>query len=173
MDRDLLTYALAHHELPQQLARFLPEDKISEIDSLIGEIMGLHPSIWSLEQQVAQAIVQFAHVGHLVFVGRAGHLLTQSLPGGFHVRLVASKEIRVRRMMGEHGITAHEAEAEIDRTDLGRRRFMRSHFAKDIDDPHTYDLVINTDRICPETAASIVIEGLRNRVRTSAGAAHR
>jgi cytidylate kinase len=171
MDRDLLTYALAHHELPQQLARFLPEDKISEIDSLIGEIMGLHPSIWSLEQQVAQAIIQFAHVGHMVFVGRAGHLLTQSLPGGFHVRLVASKEVRVRRMMNEHGMTAHEAEAQIERTDLGRRRFLRSHFAKDIDDPHTYDLVINTDRIGPETAASLVIEGLRNQVRTEAGAA--
>jgi cytidylate kinase len=173
MDRDLLTYALAHHELPQQLARFLPEDKISEIDSLIGEIMGIHPSIWALEQQVAQAIVQFAHVGHMVFVGRAGHVLTQSLPGGFHVRLVASKDVRVRRMMKEQGITAREADAQIERTDLGRRRFLRSHFSKDIDDPHAYDLVINTDRISPETAAGLVVEGLRCVVRTEAGVAAR
>jgi len=171
MDKDLITYALAHHELPQQLARFLPEDKISEIDALIGEVMGLHPSIWALEQQVAQAIVQFAHVGHIVFVGRAGHLLTQSLPGGFHVRLVASRANRVKRMMGLHGLTAAEAEAQIERTDLGRRRFVRSHFAKDIDDPHTYDLVINTDRISPESAANLVIEGLRSLVRAEAGAA--
>ena len=168
MDRDLLAYALAHHELPQRLARFLPEDKISEIDSLIGEIMGLHPSIWSLEQQVAQAIVQFAHVGHMVFVGRASHVLTRSLPGGFHVRLVASRDVRVRRMMGLHGLSAREAEAQIDRTDLGRRRFLRSHFSADIDDPHTYDLVINTDKIGPEAAASLVLNGLRSAVGTQA-----
>jgi cytidylate kinase len=168
MDRDLLTYALAHHELPQRLARFLPEDKISEIDSLIGEIMGLHPSIWSLEQQVAQAIVQFAHVGHMVFVGRAGHILTQSLPGGFHVRLVAGKEVRVRRMMAMDGIAEREARARIDRTDLARRRFLRSHFSAEIDDPHTYDLVINTDNIGPEAAARLVVDGLRCVARAEA-----
>ena len=171
MDRDLLSYALAHHELPEQLARYLPEDKVSEIDSLIGEIMGLHPSIWSLEQQVAQAIVQFAHVGRIIFVGRAAALLTQSLPGGFHVRLVADKETRVRRMMNLNGMSASEAEAQIERLDHGRRRFVRSHFARDIDDPHTYDLVINTDRITPATAASLVIEGLRNQMKATLGPA--
>ena len=171
MDRDLLSYALAHHELPGQLERYLPEDRVSEIDSLIGEIMGLHPSIWSLEQQVAQAIVQFAHVGRIIFVGRAAALLTLSLPGGFHVRLVASKDTRVRRMMSLHGILASEAEAQIEHTDHGRRRFVRSHFASDIDDPHTYDIVINTDRITPGTAASLVIEGLRHHVGSTPQAA--
>lgn len=171
LDRDLLTYALAHHGFPEQLARFLPEDKISEVDSVIGEIMGLHPSIWALEQQVAQAIVQFAHVGRIIFVGRAAHLLTQAMPGGFHVRLVAGKETRVRRMMSLHGMTEGQAETQIEHTDLGRRRFVRSHFSKDIDDPHTYDLVINTDRISPETAAALVVEGLRHLAKVAPGLA--
>lgn len=168
LDRDLLSYALAHHELPQKLARYLPEDKVSEIDSIIGEIVGLHPSIWALEQQVAESIVQLAHVGRIIFVGRAAHLLTRSVPGGLHVRLVASKEIRVSRYMQSTGCGEAEALNNVESTDLGRRRFVKSHFGRDIDDPHTYDLVINTDRISAETAATLVLEALRQQVAEAA-----
>ncbi len=164
LDKDLISYALARHEVPEQLARYLPEDKISEIDAMIGEMLGLHPSLWELEQQVAQTIVQLAHVGRIVFVGRASHLLTQSLPCGFHVRLVAGKETRMRRLMELQHVSASNAETLIEHTDDGRRRFVKSHFARDIDDPHTYDIVINTDQILPETAAAIVMEGLRQKV---------
>jgi cytidylate kinase len=169
LDKDLISYALARHELPEQLARFLPEDKISEIDALIGEIFGLHPSIWELEQHVAQTIVQLAHVGRIVFVGRASHLLTESLPGGFHVRLVAGKDTRVRRYMELQHVQADEAESIIERTDLGRRRFVKSHFGRDIDDPHTYDIVINTDQISPDTAATMVLDGLRQKAGSLRG----
>lgn len=146
LDKELLNFALEHHDLPESLARYLPEDKISEIDALIGEMVGLHPSIWALEHQVAESIVQLAHVGRIVFVGRAAHLLTQALPGGFHVRLVAARDARVRRLMGSRGGAAREAEAVVDRTDHSRSRFVRSHFGQDIADPHAYDIVINTGR---------------------------
>jgi cytidylate kinase len=166
LDRELLNFALEHHDLPESLARYLPEDKISEIDALIGEMVGLHPSIWALEHQVAESIVQLAHVGRVVFVGRAAHLLTRALPGGFHVRLVAARETRVRRLMESQGVAAREAGAEVDRTDHGRTRFVRSHFGQDIGDPHAYDIVINTGRISPGTAATLVIEGLRHQMAT-------
>jgi len=144
LDKDLLAYALAHHELPEKLARFLPEDKVSEVDAMIGEIVGLHPSIWALEQHVAEAVVQLAHVGRIIFVGRAAHLLTQSLPAGFHVRIVASKEARIRRYMQVNHAGEHEARNQIEHTDLARSRFVKAHFGCDINDPHTYDLVVNT-----------------------------
>jgi cytidylate kinase len=167
LDKDLLIFALAHHELPETLAKFLPEDKVSEIDSLIGEMVGLHPPIWNLEHQVAEAIIQLAHVGRIIFVGRAAHLLTRTLPGGFHVRLVASRETRAMRLMELEGAAPDDARTLIDRTDGSRNRFVRSHFGQDINDPHTYDLVINTDRISPGTAATFVIEGLRHHVRAA------
>jgi cytidylate kinase len=173
LDKDLLSYALARHELPEQLARYLPEDKVSEIDALIGEMLGLHPSLWELEHQVAQTIVQLAHVGRIVFVGRASHLLTQSLPGGLHVRLVAGKETRVRRLMEMQHVGAGEARSLIERTDLGRRRFVKSHFSREIDDPHTYDIVINTDHMGPETAAELVIVGLRHKAARAAASPQR
>lgn len=164
LDKDLVNHALTRHDLSERLARYLPEDQISGIESAIGEIIGLHPSIWDLERKVAETIVQLAHVGRFVFVGRAAHLLTESLPGGFHVRLVAGKDARIRRFMEMNSCGAAEAEARLDQADLARRRFVRSHFGKDVTDPHTYDLVINTDRIPALSATSLVLEGLRLRL---------
>jgi cytidylate kinase len=174
LDKDLLGYALARHELPAQLARYLPEDRLSAIDTAIGEIVGLHPSIWELEQQVAQTIVQLAQEGRFIFVGRAAHLLTRSLPGGLHVRLVAPKEARIRRLAAQQGCDAEQAAAQVERTDQARRKFVKSHFGREIDDPHTYDLIINTDRTSSGAVVALVLEGLRDQVRRAQdGAADR
>jgi cytidylate kinase len=162
LDKDLLGYALSRHELSEQLAQYLPEDRVSEIGSTIEEIIGLHPSLWDLEERVSQTIIQLARLGRFIFVGRAAHLLTQNLPGGFHLRLIASKDVRVRRLMAERSMDFGTAQDSIDKVDNGRRRFVKAHYGRDIDDPHTYDLVVNTDRISPEAAASLVIEALRS-----------
>jgi len=41
-------------------------------------------------------------------------------------------------------------------TDRGRRRFVRTPaLARNVDDPHLYDLVINTDRMTPMAVACL------------------
>lgn len=167
LDRNLLSHALTQHRLPEHLARYLPEDRTSEIKATIGELLGLHPSLWQLEHQVAESILQLAHVGRVVFAGRAAHLITRSLAGGFHVRLVASAESRTRRLMQHRQWARDEAAAAIMQTDAARRRFVKTNFAADIDDPHTYDLVINTDRLSLATAAHLVVAGLCDRLATA------
>jgi cytidylate kinase len=163
-DKNLLIHALTQQNLEESLAKFLPEDRRSEINGVIGEFMGLHPSLWQLEHQVSAAILQLAHVGHVVFVGRGAHVITQSLPCGLHVRLVAPLETRVRRLMAMQGIDLAAAKAFIEKTDLARRRYLQSNFDRDIEDPRTYDLIINTDRISAEGAAHLIVEALRHKL---------
>jgi hypothetical protein len=163
LDKELLHHALSQHNLPESLAKFLPEDRVPEIKGLIGELVGLHPPIWQLEQHVAEAIAQIAGLGHVIFVGRAAHLLTRALPGGLHVRLVASMETRIRRLMAQQNCPRAAAVESLEQNDNARRRYVLTNFEQDIDDPHTYDLVINTDQIDPKTAASLVLTALRER----------
>ena len=164
LDKNLLTHALTRQNLEERLEKFLPEDRISEIKGVIGELMGLHPSLWQLEHQVAKVILQLAQVGHVLFVGRGAHIITQSLPGGFHVRLVAPLEIRVRRLMALQNCDTEAAKAIVEKTDLARRRYLQANFDRDIEDPRSYDLVINTGRISAAAASQIVIEALRRKV---------
>ena len=168
-DRNLLAHALATYNLPERLAEFLPEDKNSEIKSVIGELVGLHPSLWELEHKVTQAIMQLSYMGRVVIAGRAAYLVTRSLPGGFHVKLVASAEVRVQRVMQLLNCDVAAAAAHIRKADRARRRFVRTRFGEDVDDAHLYDLVINTDRMTPIAVAHLIVEALRRRTSDPAG----
>ena len=164
LDKNLLAHALATQHLPERLADYLPEDKISEIKSVIGELVGLHPPLWELEHQVSEAILQLANVGRVIIVGRAAYLITRLLPGGFHVRLAASADVRVERIMKMLNCDLGTAVTHILDTERARRRYVRTRFGRDIDDPHLYDLVINTDQMTPMAVAHLIVEALRDRV---------
>lgn len=164
LDKNLLTYALTTRHLPERLAEYLPEDRIPELTGIIGELVGLHPPLWQVEQQVTETIRQLAEIGRVIFVGRAAHLITRSLPGGFALRLVASQESRVGRMMALLHCDRRAAESHIAKNDLARRRYVKAHFDREINDPHLYDLVINTDRISPDSAARLVVQALSEKL---------
>jgi len=168
LDKNLLTHALTSNRLPERLANYLPEERVSEIKGLIGEIIGLHPPLWELEQRVSEAIFQLARMGHVIFAGRAAHLVTRGLSDGFHIRLVAPLEARIRRMQDLQNCDRATAQKALEETDRARRRYVLSNFGQDIDDPHAYDLVINTEHILPATAAQLVLAALQARVQAAA-----
>lgn len=162
LDKDLLTHALTTQQLPDHLERFLPEDRISEIEAVIGEMVGLHPSLWQLEQKISEAIFQLAHVGHVILVGRAAHLYTRNVPGGLHVRLVAPQAVRVQRVAATLHCSPEAAAAQIEKNDLARRRYVHANFGEDIDDAHLYDLVCNTGSLSPASVARLIVTALRD-----------
>jgi len=166
-DKNLITHALTQHQLPERLAEYLPEDRISEIKSLVGELVGLHPSIWELEHKITEAILQLASLGCVILTGRASHLITRSLPGGFHLRLVASMPSRIKRMMELKRCEAETAREALIHSDQARHRYVQTNFQHNLDDPHDYDLVINTDQVSPAAAANLVVAALRDRVQAA------
>lgn len=170
LDKDLLNQALSLHHLPERLADYLPEDRLPEIKGLIGEMVGLHPPLWELEHQVAEAILKFARLGCVILAGRAAHLITRGVPGGFHLRLVAPRESRIKRAQTIHGISRDAAEKFVRDNDSARERHVQTHFEQDINDPCLYDLVINTDRILPATAARLVLDALQDRLAAAVNA---
>jgi hypothetical protein len=164
LDKDLISQALTLNHLPEQLATYLPEDRLPEIKGLIGEMVGLHPPLWELEHRVTEAIVKFAQLGCVIIAGRAAHLITRGMPGGLHLRLVASRDSRAMRAQTIHGLDRDAAEKFIRANDSARQRHVQTHFEEDINNPCLYDLVINTDRILPATAARLVQDALQDRV---------
>src|SRR5215471_15101007 len=47
-DRNLVERVLKEHHLPDRLAKFMPEDRISEISDTMDELFGIHPPSWTL-----------------------------------------------------------------------------------------------------------------------------
>jgi hypothetical protein len=159
-DRNLVEKVLEDHHLPQRLARFMPEDKVSEIADTMNELFGLHPPSWTLVRQTADTILRLVELGNVIVIGRGATVLTGKLDHVFHVRLVGSVEKRVAHIQ-EHLRLSKEAAVElIRREDRGRQRYLKEHFKADIEDPLLYHLVVNTDRVPYERAARIIADAM-------------
>src|ERR1017187_526511 len=50
-DRNLVEKVLEDHNLPQRVAQFMPEDRVSEIADTMDELFGLHPDRKSVVHQ--------------------------------------------------------------------------------------------------------------------------
>ncbi|HLP08351.1 MAG TPA: cytidylate kinase-like family protein [Opitutaceae bacterium] len=170
-DRNLVGQMLEDNHLSSSLARYLPEDKVSEVDASVGEIVGLHPSIWTLVHQTNNLMRRLARLGHVILVGRGGNFATEGSARGLHVRLVGSTERRAERIARLLGLTPEQALAYGRRVDHARRDYVRSFFEADIDDSGAYDLVLNMDRFSTESAADLLVAVLRSRDWIGAGSA--
>lgn len=163
-DRNLVETMLQSEHLSPRIARFLPEDRVSEIDASIGELLGLHPSLWNLIQRTNDLMRQLARAGHAILVGRGANCATDGIPGGLHVRLVAPPGCRAERTAAERGISIEMAAGYNARTDTSRRKYVRSVFATDADRASSYDLVINVGTIDLETAVGLALAALQSRI---------
>ncbi len=159
-DRNLVEKVLQDHHLPNRLARFMPEDKISEISDTMDELFGLHPSSWTLVHQTTDTILRLAELGNVIIIGRGANVITRRLDYVLHVRLVGSLERRVAYLQEVAQLTFKEAFAMAQCEDLGRRRYLKKYFDKDIDDPLLYHLVINTDLVSFEEAARLIVHAM-------------
>lgn len=163
-DRNLVEMMLQSEHLSPRVARFLPEDKVSEIDASIGELLGLHPSIWKLTQRTNEMMRQLARTGNAILVGRGANCATDGIAGGLNVRVVAPPGYRAAHVAGERGITPEMAANHNNRVDSARRKYVRSVFATDINRASGYDLVINVATIDLDGAVELAAHALHHRV---------
>ncbi len=111
-------------------------------------------------QALESVVRELARSRSLVILGRGSQFILKDYPGVFHVLVTAPLEVRVKRVMRDVHLDQETAKAEIARHDNSLREFSKRYFRAEIEDPVSYDLVINTGRFNFQAAASIVIDAL-------------
>lgn len=162
-DKNLVEKVLEDHHLPRRMAAYLGEVRISEIDGVFEELMGLHPSQWELVQKTSETIIRLARMGRVILIGRGANIITGHLPNMFHVRLVRSFDKRVQHVAEYYKMSFEKAREFVKTEDRKRRRFLLSFFGKNIDNPLNYHLTINTDIVAYDQAAEIIGRSVINR----------
>ena len=157
-DKNLVEEVLKQHNLPKNLAVYMSEERTSELQDMVEEVLGMHPSSWVLVRRVTETILSLAELGNVILVGRGANFVTCRLDHVFHVRIVGTLERRIERLREFERVSEKAARKLIEEGDEARRRYLRKHFKKDIDDPLHYDLVLNTDRISDESAMHLIAE---------------
>ena len=161
-DRNLIDKVLEDHGLPACLAKFLPEDRVSELEDLMADVFGVHPPSTTLLQQTAETVLRLAGAGNVILIGRGAHLVTTKLPHVLHVRLVAPLEKRIEHCVEAYNMTRAEARKFCPREDSARRRYLKKFFNADIEDPLLYHMIINTGLVGYDNAARIIGDAVLN-----------
>ena len=100
--------------------------------------------------------------GNAIILGRGGAFILPA-PQNFRVRFIAPLPVRIRSFTRELRITADEAEKRIGEIDAGRRKFVKTYFGADVDDPIHYDLVVNNEALSTGEAVGLVRSALALR----------
>ncbi|MBV8100597.1 MAG: cytidylate kinase-like family protein [Verrucomicrobia bacterium] len=165
-DRNLAQRILEDHQLSARMEPYIPEDAKHPLTDALESVLGLHPSFWILRQHTVETIRRLAARGNVILVGRGASSITAQLPHVLQVRLVAPLPDRVLNFAHYHQLPRENAARLVPETDERRRRYVRTYFDTDIEDPTNYDLTINTGRSGFEQAARTIINVLFAKLAT-------
>jgi len=150
---------LAGREIINRAAREAgaPEVALAEIDEL--GLLGVKPSAAALRlyrEKVTAVIHELAADGDVLLVGRGGQMILADRPDVLHVRIIASRALRLALVQERCRVPAEVAEARIDASDAARTGFLKRHFGVRGDEAYLYDLVINMVHMDVSAAVDLV-----------------
>ena len=108
-------------------------------------------------------IREVAEGGNGVIVGRGAGFVLRDRPGVYRVFLRAPDDARVKTLMAREGFSDAEARRKMHETDSNRAAYIKQLYGHDWCDVDEYDMILNTGRISYETAAQMILCGVRDR----------
>jgi cytidylate kinase len=112
--------------------------------------------MWTIFHHTSDTILKLARLGRCIIVGRGGNIITAKLKGGVHVRLIAPEDVRLAHLKTHFKMDDKTAAKYLHDHDEGRRRYVKTNFQRDIDDPLLYDAVLNTGLLGFEKTADLL-----------------
>ncbi len=122
------------------------------VETLVGQISDL-----KLLHKLVQTVRATATLGRCIIVGRGSAIVTRDMPGGIHVRLIASEEYRLKGLVERFGWSEGEARQELNEQDSYRHTFYQKYLHRDANDPEIYDLVLNAGRLTQDEMVSQIV----------------
>ncbi len=124
-------------------------------------------ALTTTEEAYRQALTNLVHAvaqtGHAVIVGRGSQVLLADQRDVLHVRIVAPLEQRITYVIKREGLDRDAARTRIQQKDRQRERYLQNHYHQSSEDPHLYDLVVNTGIIDLDSIAEIITFALERK----------
>lgn len=94
----------------------------------------------------------------LVYHGRSGHLVLHGIPQILRVRAIADMDSRIQMAMRRMNLGREKAKTYIEDVDSDIRRWVRTLYNENWDDPSLYDVTVNAARLSVENAATALLQ---------------
>jgi len=103
--------------------------------------------------------------GHVVIVGRASQVVLSPRRDVLHVRVISALEQRVAYVMQREGVDQAAAQLRIQVKDHDRARYFETEYHRKPDDPHLYDIVLNTTVLDLESVVDVICLALQQKAK--------
>jgi cytidylate kinase len=120
------------------------------------------PELVRLARVTRDVVEELGRHDRVVLVGRAAAAVLARERDAIHARLVAPVAYRVQQAIDRLGIPQKQAAAHLREIDENRARYHREFYDRDWNDPVNYHFVLNTEALCPEGAAQVIIGRARH-----------
>ena len=158
IDREVLEHIVNREHLDKKFEAFLDERCPSEIEDILTMLFGEKSFSQSeYSRLLFRTIFSVADIGPAIFVGRGAHLI---LPRNrvLAVRLICSKEFRIKRLANLLKIPLSGASVKINHYDMDQKNFFRRVYNLDSAPNSEFDMVINRDYITDAKSIAGIVE---------------
>lgn len=108
-------------------------------------------------RRVAETIRGLAQGGRAVIVGRGGALITQNMPRGVHIQIVAPYEYRVEQMARSMNGDTKQAASEVRRIDQNRASFYKRYWPCSQLSPSLFTATFNSAAISEQAMVDAIL----------------
>lgn len=155
--------ASLEERVPSFLERLAQSSALSFPEYLVStpEVLD-EPQELKLARITRDVVAELGRRDRLIFVGRAVAAMLARDANSLHVRLVASREHRIRVAVERLGVPENQVSKLLDSTDRNRERYHDEYYARDWNDPVNYHMVLNTELLGTDGASAIVVAHARS-----------
>lgn len=163
-DRELCEAVMKDPRIRVSLEALMSEKERGDFEDMLASFFGGESPQARVDHAIFKTVHEVASVGRAIIVGRGAACCTRHLELGVRVRLVAPRELRVKRVAHRRSVSEHEAKQWVAEQDDHRARLVHRCFHKDINDPLLYDAIFNTDTLEMSSIAEAVLTLIERRV---------
>lgn len=117
-------------------------------------------------RETERILMDAAHSGDVVVLGRAGALVLHDHPRALHVRLDGPEEARVFQAMRVEEIDEAEARRRQRNSDRVRGDYVKHFYRADHRDARHYHLMLDSTAVALPTCVELIVTGARAHART-------
>lgn len=138
----------------------LDEKEAGKLNAWLDSLFGGNFSPDDYFRHLNRVIGTIGKLGNAILLGRGAQYILQG-ETTFRLRIIAPRDFRTKKLMGETGQSRKDAADFIQNMETVRRSFIKRYFQRDITDPLGYDLLLNVENLSIDAAVSIIQTAFR------------
>jgi len=152
---EIIQWIAESARMSEKVVGTLDEKETSKLNSWLDSLFGEHFSPDDYFLHLTRVVGTVGKHGNAILLGRgAQYILPRETT--FRVRIIAPLDIRIEKAMKTTGQSRQDAEEFVLKMENARRSFVRQYFQRDVTDPLSYDLVVNTENLSIDAAVLII-----------------